>query len=696
MSNPVSLSGDDVKAAPTFPFPVWTIPASDQIPDSPPTPHHRPPGGPLPLYDIEYPAKVQSMDRALETLGGIGSISKQLVADIVATYPKLLPNKKSPNVTPNAQPAIQPSLELRFRPQDPFCHPINGDFRDTCTLLVEVKRKRRKRRAREVHVAQNMGDKSEERNPWVTSSRIVSFVPRTVRFREMADFQYSPDLGWNIAALNKAMRNLDVVSIESLGNLSDSLNMHFASSYPTNVSPVIPGRPSPPEPWPPGEAHGDLPINPAEVLRQYPPPIFSWTKVPLPYGYKHSGAAQMKEVIKEDGTKEVRLVNKALPPRINARSFDPTSPLGEVPDAPPEKLLQVARANRVEVPPEALRSIRAVFDVRPVCTRMVVRSLLGTVPPVDYPATSWKPKEDHRRKLKILLPIVAYYMQTGPWNGCWVRYGYDPRQHREARVWQTVELRLGAAATSLMGRIRGARFVGVVQHGSNREGSVIPVDVDAEDQPLKPLRDHIFDGTTRDGKIGTATFQLCDLEEEGLRSLVIDDTKVKPFCDNGWYLDTHFDRIRQTLKSKVIQATGAPDRTLPADATAALDPDESDVEEPINVDLEHRVRKRRNAKKHGYRRVKDKPYHVNSDHLHSEQELPDARALRAAEDLEKAAATPSWQGGEPGSSSAWPGEEDSGDYYDQVFGDDEGDSDEAPDDDLQSDPETGDEYDFDR
>ena len=37
-----------------------------------------------------------------------------------------------------------------------------------------------------------------------------------------------------------------------------------------------------------------------------------------------------------------------------------------------------------------------------------------------------------------LLPLVAYLMSNGPWRDCWIRYGYDPRLNREARLYKFI------------------------------------------------------------------------------------------------------------------------------------------------------------------------------------------------------------------------------------------------------------------
>jgi hypothetical protein len=45
-------------------------------------------------------------------------------------------------------------------------------------------------------------------------------------------------------------------------------------------------------------------------------------------------------------------------------------------------------------------------------------------------------------KLKVLLPLVAFYYLTGPWRCLWVRFGYDPRADPHAKMYQTLDFRL--------------------------------------------------------------------------------------------------------------------------------------------------------------------------------------------------------------------------------------------------------------
>lgn len=46
--------------------------------------------------------------------------------------------------------------------------------------------------------------------------------------------------------------------------------------------------------------------------------------------------------------------------------------------------------------------------------------------------------------LKRIIHHVAYFFCNGPWNRCWVRYGYDPRLDTKAKIYQIVDYRVRA------------------------------------------------------------------------------------------------------------------------------------------------------------------------------------------------------------------------------------------------------------
>lgn len=66
-----------------------------------------------------------------------------------------------------------------------------------------------------------------------------------------------------------------------------------------------------------------------------------------------------------------------------------------------------------------------LFETRPIWSRAAL----------NHHFTGFKDK------LKYLLPLVAFYYTNGPWRCLWTKYGYDPKKHPEAKMYQTIDYR---------------------------------------------------------------------------------------------------------------------------------------------------------------------------------------------------------------------------------------------------------------
>ncbi|CAJ0640028.1 3656_t:CDS:2 [Entrophospora sp. SA101] len=98
------------------------------------------------FFSVEYPGYVKNIDRVLKTLGGQKGLKKAINEDM---------------------------MELWFRPDDPFSHPINGNVIPTSNLLLKVTRRKRR----------------------------------------IADYQYIPNPNDSIPKYRKALENLDAKAI---------------------------------------------------------------------------------------------------------------------------------------------------------------------------------------------------------------------------------------------------------------------------------------------------------------------------------------------------------------------------------------------------------------------------------------------------------------------------------------------------
>lgn len=158
---------------------------------------------PVRIYSIEYPGYVQStsVPEAVRTLGGHQALEKAF--------------RKSSK--PDA------FLELRYRPDNPFAHPIAGEVVQTNSILLKVVKRRRKR-------AEAASTDEQEPDPvGEYTVEPVGLIPGTARFRGeftgqvwfsghnytfglfsgLADYQHNPDPEDPISKLRMAMEDLD-------------------------------------------------------------------------------------------------------------------------------------------------------------------------------------------------------------------------------------------------------------------------------------------------------------------------------------------------------------------------------------------------------------------------------------------------------------------------------------------------------
>ncbi|XP_076140755.1 general transcription factor 3C polypeptide 5 isoform X1 [Alosa pseudoharengus] len=101
------------------------------------------------LVCVEYPGVVINVDKMLDTIGGEKGVSK--------TYSDSTKR-----------------LELRYRPKDPYCHPVYGNRYPSTNLLLRIRRRVRKGNSQDVQI----------------SMEILGVIETTYKFQAMADIQY--------------------------------------------------------------------------------------------------------------------------------------------------------------------------------------------------------------------------------------------------------------------------------------------------------------------------------------------------------------------------------------------------------------------------------------------------------------------------------------------------------------------------
>ncbi|KAG9317214.1 RNA polymerase III transcription factor IIIC subunit-domain-containing protein [Chiua virens] len=444
------------------------------------------PEHPLPathIYSIEYPGYVQqsSVPLAVRNLGGTSKLDSAFKRTAARN---------------------EALLELNLRYGNPYAHPIPGDIVGTNNILLKVTKRKRRR----VDDDGIIGEYTAEP---------LGVILKTARFRTMADYQFQPEMSDPIAQLRLAMDRMDVDAIRQYTIPEEKEDYLFSSSAGNdhNIGPSL--------------VKNGGPSVTQSNLRLFPPPIFSRQGIPQNYNFKPNAASMVTTVVNEEtGEERKRLINKG-----RWKGYGPaTISFGDV-NIPENPIPAVQRA-RNQVKPELLERVSQLVQERPVWTRA---ALYNQFNPVEV-------REIHNSK--VLLPLVCYTFQDGPWRDTLIRLKYDPRKNLGARFYQRIYFRNAnhpMSRVSIVSRRQEGRVSATYISRSTEQEEAM----DAERR-----KSHIFDGITLTKE--TAAFQLCDIHDLMLKDMIENEEDLRETCDerDGWYSAHAFERIKAVLRHK--------------------------------------------------------------------------------------------------------------------------------------------------
>ncbi|KAI0771512.1 RNA polymerase III transcription factor IIIC subunit-domain-containing protein [Trametes elegans] len=474
------------EAGPSQPVAGPSSAAQDLAGSSPPAPA---PERPLPnthFYSVEYPGYVcpTSVPQAVERLGGQTAID--------SAFRRATGRDK-----------VESLLELRLRPGNPYAHPISGEIVPTSNIVLKVVKRKKKHKN---------GDADAPVGEYTIEA--VGVVPKTARFRSMADFQYQPDMSDPVAHLRKAMDTMDVDGILRYHILPEreDYTVPNPDSSAMDIDPQLLTE---------GEsANSAANTKIRSNLRLFTPPLFSRQGVPQNYNYKSNPASVETIVVDEDtGEEKKRLIN-----RMRWKGFGPIA-ISYADKAVPDKPSTAVEEQRGQADKNILKRLGELFQERPVWTRAAIFNQFSPMEVRDIINS------------KYLLPLVSYVFEDGPWRDTYVRLGYDPRKDPEARFYQRLYFR------NINHPISRPSIVTRRQEQRNESAQ-------ARFSGVDDRRSHIFDGTTVTSE--TAAFQLCDITDPMLKEMIEDEDALRETCNerDGWYTTAALERIKAVLRHK--------------------------------------------------------------------------------------------------------------------------------------------------
>ncbi|KAH8106055.1 RNA polymerase III transcription factor IIIC subunit-domain-containing protein [Cristinia sonorae] len=485
-------------------------------------PSHRLP--PSHFYSIEYPGYVRptSIPIALGKLGG--------PSQVFAAFQKSGSKAGSP-------------LELNLRPNDPFSHPVAGEVLQTNNLLMKVVKRKRKTRGPD---GEAIGEYTAE---------VVGSISKTARFRSMADYQYKCDARDPVLVLRSSMDKLDVDGIMKYSIPEEKEDYLIPKPTSTAETDMV----IDPQLLSDSQQTESTAVEMKSNIRLFPPPLFSRQSVPHNYNFKANTASIVSTTLDEStGEEKKRLIN-----RMRWKGYGPASVYYTDKDVPTTPTAAVEE-QRFSADVQILERLKKLFEERPVWTRAAIFN-------------QFEPLEVREIvNSKILLPLVSYVFQDGPWRDTQVRLGYDPRVHPEARFYQRLYFR------NINKPIVRPSVIGRRQDGRNEIANARAGDAFGKED----RRSHIFDGVTVSE---TAAFQLCDIEDAMLKEMIEDDDDLRETCHerDGWYTSYQFDRIKMILRHKFFALLAGHVATR-EECEALLIPNEG--AEKLSIRPAHRLR----------------------------------------------------------------------------------------------------------
>jgi general transcription factor 3C polypeptide 5 (transcription factor C subunit 1) len=149
------------------------------------------------------------------------------------------------------------------------------------------------------------------------------------------------------------------------------------------------------------------------------PPALSRMDTPNPFCYRNENVDVTTGVDPNAILKTSRTSRKYFTQRI---TFDDNM---VIPTAPLPAALKDLKARKLD--PELVANVKKMFENRPVWSKISLQ---------------FECEKLNANSMRYILPCLAYYFTSGPWRLLWVRFGYNPRDNPDARIYQLVDYRV--------------------------------------------------------------------------------------------------------------------------------------------------------------------------------------------------------------------------------------------------------------
>ncbi|KAG7530776.1 hypothetical protein FFLO_04818 [Filobasidium floriforme] len=430
------------------------------------------------------------------------------------------------------------NLELRFRPDDHFAHPVAGDRTTTHRVLLKVTRRRRRR-------SNQAGEDDVHSEGGIYKIELPGTIKQTVRYRAMADYQYKPSPESRTVRLIDGLIKADYETLSTFefAPLDEEYDEPLPTGHPIGLDDdpasngdAVVGTGSQ-DKNKQGQMDWDGKITRRSRLHALPPPQFSTQSIPARFAFEHGPMSKLEPYTNPiKGDEGFRYVNRHKNVVHNFRQIRHADQgIPQEPAADIKTALKQPHTNAV-----VLETVKKHFQERPVWSRLAIHNQFDA---------------EIRRLFQskhAYLPAVAYVIVDGPFRDNLVRLGFDPRTDRSTYKYQRMYFRI-------MREDGGARMSMNKIQESNGELQAPRTTAWQADrmkqlygQDFEPdvTKSHLFDGKVLHRDVGN--FQLCDISEPLLESMIHNPRALSDRLDDttGWYKPRQFHAIKAMLRLK--------------------------------------------------------------------------------------------------------------------------------------------------
>ncbi|XP_062593081.1 general transcription factor 3C polypeptide 5-like [Saccostrea cucullata] len=215
----------------------------------------------------------------------------------------------------------------------------------------------------------------------------------------------------------------------------------------------------------------------------------------------------------------------------------------DVPEKPRDEALAHLRLKYNE--PEREKEIYKLFEQRPIWSRVALHHYFS----------------GKREKVKYLLPMKACYYLNGPWRCMWVKFGYDPRKHPEAKIYQTVDYRVRQTSPGEKMGVALKRSPNVIAFPAMKRKNTNIVKINLTKSRLTDEKDessinkeplHVYT-PDRLPPCRQMFYQMCDIKVDEIQTLIRSNTASVCTEKEGWCHKGIIEKCREIMTKKAQQ-----------------------------------------------------------------------------------------------------------------------------------------------